>query len=303
MAPTIRKTGTKTSTARYDLTWHKGSHDFKIGSEFRVGRDSGDWEKGQRGTMSFSKLPANAAELFPASAALDPAQWLVGLSGLDSIATTFTQASIRNPNFSIPRPMYAGWIGDTWKAGRGVTLNLGLRYDVAWDDLVAPGVKETTILIDSGYAPFGVEDVGFRNDIRSLHDVAPRFGFAWSPSSSGDFVIHGGSGLYYSTVSEQAVDQQLFNGQNVIVSTYQNDGKPGWVLDPTRGVTSAQVLAGEVPPQPQAIMVIAHDYKMPSTWQNMIGFQKQLNSLTGFDADLVPERVQRGQQPGSQSVL
>src|SRR5262249_36891520 len=63
------------TTTRYDLTWHKGSHDLKIGAEVRIGKDSGDWQKGSRGTLSFSRLPANATTRFPASAALDPSKW------------------------------------------------------------------------------------------------------------------------------------------------------------------------------------------------------------------------------------
>ena len=129
--------------------------------------------------MSFSKLPANATTRFPASAALDPSQW--DLSGLDSTATQFTINYIRNPNFDIPRPMVSGWVGDTWKVLRSLTLNLGVRYDVAWSDLSPPRVTPTSIPITTGYAPFGTEDVGFRNSVRDLHDVAPRLGVAWSP--------------------------------------------------------------------------------------------------------------------------
>ncbi len=58
--------------------------------------------------------------------------------------------------------MVAGWMGDTWKVASRLTLNLGVRYDVAWNDFVSPGVTPTTILIDTGYAPYGVEDVGYR---------------------------------------------------------------------------------------------------------------------------------------------
>ncbi len=48
---------------------------------------------------------------------------------------------------------------------------------------------------------------------------------------------------------------QLYNGQRVIANTYTNDGKPGFMHDPTRGVTADQVLSGQVPLQPQAIFV------------------------------------------------
>jgi hypothetical protein len=272
------------TTGRYDLTWHKGSHDFKIGTEVRVGKDSGDWQKGARGTMTFNKLPVDAATRFPADAALDPSRW--NFSGLDSTVTTFQINYINNPNFDIPRPMIAAWAGDNWKVSRTLSLNLGLRYDVAWDDFISPGVKDTTLLINTGYPPFGVEDFGYRK-VRDLLNLAPRAGFNWTPTASGDFVIHGGSGLYFSTMSEQPVDQQLYNGQNVIANTYTNDLQPGFIADPTRGVTAQQVLSGAVPLQPQAIYVIDQKMRMPYAWQNMIGFQKQLTNLMGVDADLI----------------
>jgi hypothetical protein len=270
-------------TPRYDLTWHHGSHDLKIGTELRIGRDNGSWFKGSRGTMSFNKLPADATTRFPASGALDPGQW--NFSGLDATATQFSITYIRNPNFDLPRPMISGWIGDNWRTKRTITLNFGVRYDAAWRDLAPPRVTPTSIPIVTGYAPFGAEDVGFSNDVRDLHDVAPRFGIAWNPRSN--LVIHGGTGLYFAGVSEQATDQQLFNGQDFITMTFLNDGKPGWVADPTRGITTAQVLAGQVPLQAQTPMIIAHDFRMPYAWQSAIGFQKQLNEFMGFDADLV----------------
>jgi hypothetical protein len=102
------------------------------------------------------------------------------------------------------------------------------------------------------------------------------------------FVIRGGSGLYYSTQgSNQAIDQQLWNAQRVVAASYQNDGKPGFVLDPTRGVNGDAVLAGAVPLPPQSISVIQQGYQMPYAWQSMLGFQRQLNDVSGFDADLI----------------
>jgi hypothetical protein len=80
--------------------------------------------------------------------------------------------------------------------------------------------------------------------------------------------------------------QQSFNGQRILVNSYPNDGLPGFIDDPTRGVTPQQVLAGEVPIPPQQPRVIAHDYVMPYAWQSSIGFQKQLNAVTGVEADL-----------------
>jgi len=108
---------------------------------------------------------------------------------------------------------------------------------------------------------------------------------AWNPRS--DLVIHGGTGLYFAGVGEQPTDDQLYNSQNFITMTFLNDGLPGWAADPTRGITAAQVLAGQVPLQAQTPFIISHDFRMPYAWQSAIGFQKQLTPFTGFDADLV----------------
>jgi hypothetical protein len=181
--------------------------------------------------------------------------------------------------------MYAGWIGDSWKTNDRLTLNLGVRYDVAWNDFVAPNVKETELVFNTGA---GIEDVGYRNDIRDLNNISPRVGFAWNVTGNSNFIIRGGSGVYYSTQGgNQVIDQQLFNSQRVITNSYTYDGKPGFLTDPTRGATAEDIVSGKVPLSPQTISVIAHDYQMPSTWQSMIGFQKQLNEVMAFDADLV----------------
>jgi hypothetical protein len=281
-------------TTRYDLTWNKGSHDLKVGAEYRVGGDSGWWMARSRGQMRFSALPPGATFRFPASAALDPSQW--NFTGLDPLALRYEiyYATMGggidgrgNWSFDIPRPAIAGWIGDTWRMNDRLTLNMGLRYDVGWEDLSPPGLTETDVLIDSGDG-LGVQNFGYRNDIRDLNNLAPRGGFAWNVTGSDDLVIRGGTGLYFSTAAaNQPIDQALWNGQRVLAASFVNDGQPGWIEDPTRGITAEDVLAGRVALPPQNISVIAHDFQMPTTWQAMLGFQKQLTDVIGFDADLV----------------
>jgi hypothetical protein len=279
-------------TTRADWTWHKGSHDFKIGSELRLGKDWGWWEARSRGQMFFSRLPADVVRRFPLDVWNDPSRW--DLSGLDALALRFDiyyaerggqHAGRGNWSFDVPRPMFAGWIGDSWRVTDRFTLNTGVRYDVAWKDFIAPGVKETELVFDTG---FSVENYGYRNNIRDLNNVAPRGGFAWNVTGNNDLILRGGAGLYYSTQGgNQVIDQQLWNGQRVFANSYVNDGRPGFVADPTRGVTAQDVLSGKVPLVPQSISVIAHDYQNPSKWQAMMGFQKQLTEVMAVDADLV----------------
>jgi hypothetical protein len=272
-------------TATYDLKWHKGSHDIKIGSELKIEKDAGWWRARERGQLFFTALPADIARRVPLAAWNTPSQW--DLTGLDSIANRFDIYYAKGDDwtYNVPRPMYAGWVGDTWAVNNRLTLNLGVRYDAAWKDFVSPGNMETTLIINNG---FDTKDYGYKNNIRDLNNFAPRAGFAWNVTGANDLVIRGGSGLFFGTQGgNQAVDSQLFGGQRILVASFANDGKPGFVTDPTRGASANDVISGKVPLPPQTISVIDHDFKMPSTWQSMLGFQKQINDVTGFDADLV----------------
>src|SRR5262245_50163461 len=210
--------------------------------------------------MFFSSLPADIATRIPLSAWNTPGLW--DLSGLDSIATRFDIYYAQNDDWSynLPRPMYAGWIGDTWAVYNRLTLNLGVRYDVAWKDFISPGNHDTVLIINNG---FSTADYGYKGNIRDLNNVAPRAGFAWNVTGDGHFVIRGGSGLFFGTQgANQAIDAQLFGGQRIVVASFPNDGKPGFVFDPTRGATGNDVISGRVPLPPQTISVIQQGYQM-----------------------------------------
>jgi hypothetical protein len=128
----------------------------------------------------------------------------------------------------------------------------------------------------------------FRSDNRDLNNFAPRFGFAYDVGGRGDLVIRGGSGVFYTISSSNVTfSQQSFNTERILVNSYPNDRLPGFLDDPTRGVTPDDVLNGRVPLPPQSPRVIASNYVMPYTWQSSIGFQKQLGPDIGVDADLI----------------
>jgi hypothetical protein len=269
---------------RYDLTQHRDRHEVKIGGEWLIGLDDGDWPARSRGQWFFSRLPSDATVRFPLDQ--DATHW--NLTGLDSTAIRFDQTYANDWTYNVPRKTYAAWIGDTWTVNSRLTLNLGIRYDLAWGDYAPPDVRPTQVLIDNGKF---VEDAGYRTGIRDTNNFAPRVGFAWNLGGSGDLVIRGGTGIFYSGVgANPAFDMQLWNGQRVIFNSYVNDGRPGFVADPTRGVTAADILSGRVPLAPQSVSVIDPAINTPRNWQSILGFQKQLTSITGFEANLVYQR-------------
>ena len=68
-------------------------------------------------------------------------------------------------------------------------------------------------------------------------------------------------------------------------NSFPYDNLPGFVQDPARGRTPEDFLSGRYPLPPQSPRVIAHDYRMPYTWQSVLGAQGQIGDLWGLEAD------------------
>ncbi len=271
-------------STRFQLNWNKTEHDLKLGAEFLSWKDGGEWHLLERGEFIFNERPADLERRFPQECATTPSCWDV--SGLDATVARFSQ-NVGNWIIDIPRPTFAAWAGDTWRVNDNLVLNFGLRYDLDWGALAPPGNDIQTPFAGSS-AGRGAGDSLFKWDIRDTNNIAPRGGFAYDVGGSGDLVIRGGSGIYHTISSSNVTfSQQSFNGQRILVNSFPNDGMPGFLQDPTRGVTPQQILNGEVPVPPQAPRTIAHDFAMPYTWQTSIGFQKQLGTVWGFETDLL----------------
>jgi hypothetical protein len=277
-----------TFSVRYDLTKNWGRHDSKIGGEFLRWHDTGQWQLLSRGEFIFTSTPADMNRRFPQDAWDDPSRWDV--SGLDAIAQRFDQ-NFGDWTIDIPRPTWAVWFGDTWRVSDAFTVNYGVRWDADWGALDPPHITTQATFDPAGGAPYPDIDLGpgdklYPNNLRDIGSVAPRGGFTWNVGGNGNLVIRGGSGLYYSIPdSNTTFSAQSFNGERILVNSFPNDGQPGFINDPTRGRTPEDYLSGKYPVPAQGPRVIAHDYQMPSTWQSIFGFQKQIGSVIGVEGD------------------
>jgi len=191
----------------------------------------------------------------------------------------------------IPRPTYAVWLGDNWRATSNLTLNIGVRWDADPNMASPPGVVTNDILINNGipqsysHQLTGLNDYGYKTGIRDWKNVAPRGGFTYNVGGTNELVIRGGSGLYFaSPVSNVTFSPQFYS--QLVSATFVNDGRSDFITNPTNGITAAQIFSGQVKTPAQTVRTIAPDFKAPYTWQSTVGFQKQINSVTGFDVDL-----------------
>jgi hypothetical protein len=143
-------------------------------------------------------------------------------------------------------------------------------------------VTASSILISNGVES---GDFGYKTEIRDWRDFAPRAGFTYNVNGRNDLVIRGGTGVYYaSPVSNVTYSPKVYS--NLLTASFANDGRANFITNPTNGVTGDQFFNGTAKAPVQSPRVIVGDFKSPYTWQSSIGFQKQINSVTGIDVDL-----------------
>jgi hypothetical protein len=278
-----------TYSGRYDLTVNRGRHDMKLGGEFLRWHDTGQWQLLSRGEFVFTASPADLARRFPADAWNDPSRW--DLTGLDSSVLRYDM-NFGDWTIDIPRPTFAVWFGDTWRMTNQFTVNYGVRWDADFGALDPPHVTTAITFDPRGGNPYDDIDIQagdrlYPGGLRDLANVAPRAGFTWNVGAQGRLVIRGGSGLYYSIPdSNTTFSQQSFNGERILVNSFPNDGQPGFIQNPTRGRTAQDFASGRFPLPAQSPRVIAHDYRMPHTWQSIVGFQSEITPGLGIEADL-----------------
>jgi hypothetical protein len=279
--------------SRYDLSLHKNAHDLKIGGEFIYVKNTGEWFIQSVGRMIFNSNPANLNQIIVGT---DPANWNIASIPVGTIREFDQNFHPGGWQINVPRPTWAAWIGDNWRVTDQLTLNYGVRWDVDWGVASPPDVVTNSIPINNNAAAAGTNvpdmlgsDFGFKDSIHDNTNLAPRAGFTYNVGGSNDLVIRGGSGLYYTTpVSNMTFSPQIYSQMVTAAFLPPASGRcadgSSFVTNPACGVTSYEQAQAVAPAQSPRI--ISPDYKNPFTWQSSIGFQKQINQVTGFEIDL-----------------
>jgi hypothetical protein len=278
-----------TWSARYDLNWTVNSHDMKIGAEYLRWHDTGQWQLLSRGEFTFTRNPPDLERRFPADAWDDPTRWDV--TDLDQYGVQRFDLNFGDWTIDIPRPTVAVWMGDTWRTNNQLTVNYGVRWDADWGALDPPYVTSPITFNPRGGNQYSDIDLQpgeklYPGGLRDINNIAPRGGFNWNVGGKGSLVVRGGSGLYFSVPdSNTTFSQQSFNAERILVNSFPYDNLPNFVQDPTRGRSQADYVNGVYPLPAQSPRVIAHDYRMPYTWQSTIGAQGQVAEIWGIEGD------------------
>ncbi len=159
-----------------DLFLTKGNHALKFGFAFERMQNNGLGALNPNGNFTFPDLQSlltNKPSVFT--------------SPLGSIGVGLTPRDLR-------LSVIGAYVQDDWRARRNLTLNLGLRYEIATVPTESKG-KLATLVNATDAAP-RIGSPYFNNP--TLKNFAPRVGFGWSPYGSGKTAVRGGFGIYDS---------------------------------------------------------------------------------------------------------
>jgi hypothetical protein len=148
-----------------NISRQSGAHAMRAGIDVLHNRNRITFPRSAGGSYTFSSLN----------------NFLAGVYNNAGFTQTFGVTGVSQSNLNVG--MYAQ---DEWKLGRGITLNVGLRYDLQFLD---------TITTDT-------------------NNVSPRAGLAWVPDGSGRTVVRANAGLFYDRVPLRALANALLSAGN-----------------------------------------------------------------------------------------
>jgi hypothetical protein len=180
------------------VTWTKGVHVFKFGTDQRWNRFNFVNRLNPSGSFNFGAGLTNNPQV-PAGSGVGFATYLLGEVSGGSLSA--------RPFFAFQSASNGSFVQDDWKVTRRLTLNLGVRYDYAtgpierwnrssnFDPFVTNPLTNTPgALLYAGVS----KDTHFT--IPPRDNFGPRIGFAWDVYGDGKTAVRGGYGLIYSGI-------------------------------------------------------------------------------------------------------
>jgi Carboxypeptidase regulatory-like domain/TonB dependent receptor len=184
------------------ISHQEGAHALRVGVDFLYNDTTITFPRSIRGAYTFSSL----------------ASFLSGTYNNAGFTQTFGNAVVPQTN-----PNAGFYAQDEWKISEGLTLNLGIRYDLQFLKTIAT----------------------------DTNNVSPRAGFAWSPFASRRTVVRGSFGVFYDRVPLRALANALLSSANTTNITGATQASVS--LSPTQ--TGAPVFPNILATVPSGVLI------------------------------------------------
>jgi carboxypeptidase family protein len=225
------------------LTWQKGSHRMRFGTELEYAPGTGFWGFCDPGCVGVF-MPEGVRNTVGAAVAATVFRNVPSVISTndDLLKLPFAGASVGVGDPSQPPPFnidqakrnnrYRLFAQDTWKVKPNFTLNYGLSWNFE-STLVNRDLDKPKYL-----APLYGNDLGPTDN--NYNNFSPSLGFAWNIGSDNKTVVRGGAGIYWETellwrrLRERASIGPIGNGRVLIPHTAFQNIFPG-IIDLTGG--------------------------------------------------------------------
>ena len=255
-----------------NFSFTRGHHNFKVGAEYYALDADSFFDSNLRSSLTFNSFADFAS----------------------GIPTAYSQNFGNSVRSNVVHNLFA-FAQDDWKVTPNLTLNLGARYEFAGGPTEANkqisnlNLRDTSSFGTAGSGPLGLLVTG-KPSFHSNNNWAPRFGFAWTPTSDRKFVMRGGYGIAYDFIYLNPITNQRFLPPFIYSASLNGAGNF------TGSNSYANILAGTAPIQQQTSAsvgslsttlrnfgsispAIAQNLKNPQVQQWNLGFEREIAGL------------------------
>jgi hypothetical protein len=203
---------------------------------------------------------------------------------------------------NMPLKQFAMYFQDDWRLADGLTLNLGLRYDLMTGYQLDQSKNPNFVTLQNAgksgrlAGMIGFEDFG-KDPKEDHNNIQPRLGLAWDVRKNGHDVIRAGWGIYTdvgysnSNILFGAADASGLGFGPVFTANNPNglrnlDGTLFRASQPISNLAHLnEVTPGAIPLF--GFGPISPRLEQPESWQSNAGWSHRLDSATVFNADYV----------------
>lgn len=229
---------------RDTVSWTKGKHQIKFGTDLRRGTLTQDVPCGSAGTYGFSNLETSLPDSkLAGKLGYGFASFLLGQ--VDSAQQTIGTAVL-----GIHVNFYSAFAEDDFRISPKLTVNMGLAFDYPTPfteehyrmsslGLKTPNSAAGERLGALTFAGFGPGRIGAPTFVSGVPELAPRLGLAYAINNK--TVVRGGYGIYYAQGNENAI-----TGTDVgaFITGFQF---PQFLTSTNNGVTPASIFSQGFP--------------------------------------------------------